>query len=114
MRSAIGIVIPIVNAPQALSARALTTTKPSPASAATTMKRIAAAVAKPDAGPSSSRAISARDFHPERTEAAKITKSWTAPPKTAPGTSHKSPGSHPYWAASTGPIKGPAPAIAAK
>ena len=46
---------PTVNTPHALSASALTTTLPSPASAMTTMKRIATAVTSPRTGPSSSR-----------------------------------------------------------
>ena len=54
-----GIVMPIVKVPHALSASALTTTMPRPASAMTTMKRTAMAPVMPATGPISVRAISA-------------------------------------------------------
>jgi hypothetical protein len=76
--------MPIVNTPHALSASAPTTTRPSPASAMTTMNRIAAAATRPTPGPSSSRAISASERPPRRTDAVKITRSWVAPPSTTP------------------------------
>ena len=41
-------------------------------------------------------------------------KSWTAPARQTPATSQMSPGAKPNWAASTGPISGPAPVMAAK
>jgi hypothetical protein len=59
MNRARGIVAPIVNVPHGLSLRALTTTRPRPASAMTTMKRMARPVVKPATWPISVRAISA-------------------------------------------------------
>ena len=44
----------------------------------------------------------------------KMTKSCTAPPRVTPIKIHKSPGRKPNCAASTGPISGPAPVMAAK
>ena len=111
---AMGMVMPIVKVPHALSRSALTTASPSPASAITMMNRMAIAVVTPATGPISSRAISARDRPPRRVEAHRIMKSWTAPPRQTPMTSHVSPGRYPNCAASTGPIRGPAPVIAAK
>ena len=69
MKIAIGIVAPMVNVPHALSASALTTARPRPASAMTTMKRIAIAPVVPATGPISVRAISASDRPPRRVDA---------------------------------------------
>jgi hypothetical protein len=80
----------------------------------TMMKRIATAAMKPATGPISSRAISASERPPRRVEAHRMMKSWTAPARQTPATSQMSPGAKPNWAASTGPISGPAPVIAAK
>ena len=66
MNSASGIDTPMVNVPQALSCSALTTARPSPASAMTMMKRIAIAAVTPATGPISARAISASDRPPRR------------------------------------------------
>jgi hypothetical protein len=44
----------------------------------------------------------------------RMMKSWTAPPSTTPMTSHSNPGRKPNCAARTGPMRGPAPVIAAK
>lgn len=41
-------------------------------------------------------------------------KSCTAPASTAPSKIHTRPGAKPNWAASVGPTRGPAPAMAAK
>ena len=49
-----------------------------------------------------------------RTDATRMTKSCTAPPRHAPMSSHRKPGRKPNCAASTGPMSGPAPAMAAK
>ena len=65
MKSASGIVTPIVNVPHALSASALTTAMPSPASAMTMMKRIA--IDRGDAGDRTD--LGARDLR-ERAAAA--------------------------------------------
>ena len=78
------------------------------------MNRIAMPATKPESGLISVRAISASDFPLRRMLAARIMKSCTAPPRQTPITSHNNPGRNPNWAASTGPIKGPAPEIAAK
>src|SRR5205085_10558029 len=103
-----------VNVPQADSASALTTTRPRPASAITTMNRTANPATTPDNGLISVRAISASDLPLRLTLATKIIKSCTAPPKVTPITSHHKPDKNPNCAASTGPIRGPAPEMAAK
>ena len=92
MNSASGIELPIVNMPHALSASALTTARPSPASAMTTMKRMAIAAVMPATGPISLRAISASEAPPRRVEAHRMIKSWTAPARQTPATSQMSPG----------------------
>jgi hypothetical protein len=79
-----------------------------------TMKRIATAATNPETPLISVRAISASDFPLRLMLAARIIKSCTAPPRQTPITSHSKPGRKPNWAASTGPIKGPAPEMAAK
>jgi hypothetical protein len=58
--------------------------------------------------------MSARDRPPRRVEAQSDTKSWTAPARQQPATIQMNPGAYPNCAASTGPIRGPAPVIAAK
>ena len=114
MKSASGIEAPIVKVPQALSWRAFTTASPRPASAITMMKRIATAAVAPATGPISARAISASDPPPRRVDAHRMMKSWTAPARQTPATSQIKPGAYPNCAASTGPMSGPAPVIAAK
>ena len=64
--------------------------------------------------PSSSCAISGSDRPLRRIEATRMMKSCTAPANTAPITSQRKPGRKPNCAASTGPSRGPAPAMAAK
>ena len=109
-----GIVIAMVKTPHGLSASALTNATPTPASAMTTMKRMAMAAVKPATGPISIRAISASDLPPRRVDAQSAIMSWTAPARQTPATSQSRPGAKPNWRASTGPISGPGPAIAAK
>jgi hypothetical protein len=92
MNSASGIDTPIVNVPQALSCKALTTARPSPARAITITNRIATPVVTPATGPISARAISASDPPPRRVEAHRTMKSWTAPARQTPATSQISPG----------------------
>jgi hypothetical protein len=114
MNSASGIVTAIVNTPHGLSASAFTNGTPTPESAITMMKRIAMAAVKPASGPISRRAISASDAAPRRVDAHSVIESCTAPARHTPATSHMSPGANPNCAASTGPMSGPGPAIAAK
>ncbi len=64
--------------------------------------------------PTSSRTISARDLPSRLTDANRITKSCTAPPRIAPMRIHSVPGRYPNCAASTGPTSGPGPLIDAK
>ena len=109
-----GMVRKIVNVPHGESASALTTAMPRPARAMTTMKRMAIIAVMPATGLISVRAISASDLPLRRTEEARMTKSCAAPAKTTPKASHSSPGRYPNCAASTGPISGPAPEMAAK
>ena len=111
---AIGMVIAIVNVPHELSRSALTTAKPRPASATMMMMRTAIEATAPATGLISWRAISASDLPWRRTEATSTRKSWTPPARIAPSSIQISPGAYPNWAASTGPISGPAPEIAAK
>jgi hypothetical protein len=73
MKMASGMVTPIVNVPQALSASALTTAMPRPASAITMMKRIAMQAVMPAVGLISERAMSASERPPRRVEAQSAT-----------------------------------------
>ncbi len=104
----------MVNVPQGLFASAFTTARPSPASATMMMKMMANEAARPPTGPISSFAICASDRPRLLTDAARITMSWTAPPKADPIRIQRKPGRYPNCAASMGPMSGPAPAIAAK
>ena len=90
--SASGIDIPIVNVPHALCSSALTTARPRPASAMTTMKRMAIAAVVPATGPISVRAMSASEAPPRRVDAQRMIMSWTAPARHTPPTSQMSPG----------------------
>ena len=55
--------------------------------------------------------ISAMDLPFSLTETTNAPKSWTAPMKIVPKTTHKKAGSHPQNAAIQGPIMGAAPAM---
>ena len=103
------MVTTIVNMPQALSFRALTTTIATPARVATMMKSVAMVVAMPAMGPSRLRAIFGSDRPLKRTEATRTTKSCTPPARQAPMMIQVKPGKNPHWAASTGPIERPRP-----
>ena len=83
---------PMVKVPHALSASALTTASPNPASAMTTMKSTAMAPVVPAAGPISVRAMSASDRPPRRADAQSEMKSWTAPARQQPETIQMKPG----------------------
>ena len=85
-----------------------------PAKATIIINRIANDVVTPVTGPTSRRAITAKDWPLCRIDANKIIKSCTAPANTDPIKIQIKPGPHPYCAAKTGPTNGPAPAIAAK
>ena len=67
--SASGIDIPMVKVPHALCSSALTTARPSPASAMMMMKRMAIAAVVPATGPISERAMSASEAPPRRVDA---------------------------------------------
>ena len=71
-------------------------TKPNPARAITTMKRIATDAMIAAGVPNSRRAISAMDLPSVRTLAAITSMSCTAPARHTPTTSHTSPGAKPY------------------
>jgi len=68
----------------------------------------------PANGPISVLATSASDRPRCRIDATRTVKSCTHPAITAPISSHRNPGAKPNCAASVGPTRGPAPAIAAK
>ena len=104
---AMGMVMPMVKTPQGLLDSALTTTIPSPANVTSKMNRMAIMTTRPEKGPISVRAISARDLPLCRTEATRTVKSCTAPAITAPTTSQISPGANPNCAASVGPDQRP-------
>ena len=114
MNRAIGTVQPMVNTPQGLAERALTTTMPRPARVTSRISSTAPMVTSPANGEISVRATSARDLPLWRMEATRTMKSWTQPQSTAPNTIQKKPGANPNWAARVGPTSGPAPAMAAK
>ena len=88
----IGMVAPIVKVLHALSASALTTAMPSPASAIIRMESTATAAIVPATGPISVRAMSASDRPPRLIDAHSVMKSWTAPARHTPATSQMSPG----------------------
>ena len=108
------MVMAMVNVPHDDSARALTTAMPRPARAMTTMNRMATIAVAPATGEISLRAMSASDLPPRRTDEARMMKSWVAPANTTPSVIHSRPGRNPNCAARTGPIRGPAPEMAAK
>jgi hypothetical protein len=113
-RSAAGIVIATVKVPHGELARAFTTTIPSPARRRIVMKRIAAVAALCATGPISRRDISESEAALWRTDANRMMKSWTAPPRAAPNRIQRAPGRYPNCAARTGPMRGPDAEIAAK
>lgn len=104
----------MVNRPQGLAFRAFTTISASTAMRMIMMKRTASMAVSPAAGEISSLAIWPSDLPFRRREQHRMVRSCTAPPSTTPITSQSVPGRKPNWAASTGPTRGPAPAMAAK
>ena len=104
----------MVKSPQGLAFRAFTTIRASTAIKMIMMKSTASMAVSPAAGEISSLAIWPRDLPSRRREQQRMVRSWTAPPSTTPITSQRVPGKKPNCAASTGPTRGPAPAMAAK
>jgi len=78
------------------------------------MKSTAIMATMPAKGLISVPATSASERPPCRTEATSTVKSCTHPASSAPINSHRNPGAKPNCAASVGPTRGPAPAMAAK
>ena len=93
---------------------ALTTTKPRPARAMTTMNRMAADTTTAAGLPSSVRAISASDLPPRRTDAASTSMSCTAPARQTPITSQSKPGHVAVLDGQHRTDQRPAPEMAAK
>jgi hypothetical protein len=79
-----GIVMAMVKRPQGLSARALTTTRPSTARRMVMIARIETMATRPTTGLTSSFSIWPTDFPPRRIEANMTMASWTPPPRVAP------------------------------
>ena len=73
----------IVNIPHALSLSALTTTIPMLAKIVMIINNVAIDVVTPESLPMFVRAISGRDKPSWRTDAQRMTKSWTAPARQA-------------------------------
>ena len=92
MNTAIGMVATIVNVPHALSRSALTTTSPTTARRMIMISSTVTSAVKPPRVPISSRAIWPSDLPSRRIEQNRITKSCTAPPRTAPIMIHSVPG----------------------
>lgn len=109
-----GIVARTVKVFTGLMKSALTTARDNPARVNIRMNRIESEAISPARFPISSPAIRERLFPSNLTDAKSTTISWTAPATTAPIRIQIRPGRYPNWAARTGPISGPAPAIAAK
>ncbi len=92
MKMAIGIVAAIVKVPQGLPASAFTTTSETTASRIIMISKTVISAMMPPTLPTSSRAIWPSDLPSRRMEAKRMTKSCTAPPKTAPMMIHSVPG----------------------
>ena len=89
---AIGIVSPMVTVPQGLCCSAFTTTRASTEMRMIMMPSTATSAVVPATRPISSRAMRPSDLPSRRTEAARMTKSCTAPPRTTPTMIHSAPG----------------------
>jgi hypothetical protein len=114
MSIAIGMVSPMVTVPHGLALSAFTTTRARTEMRTIMMPSTATRAVKPATVPISSFAICPRERPLRRTEAARMTKSCTAPPSTTPTMIQSAPGRNPNCAASVGPTSGPGPAMAAK
>jgi len=114
MNRAIGMVIAIEKMPHGLSASAFTTMSASTAMMIDMIASVATSAATPPTTPNSSLAIWPSERPRRRIEKNSTSQSCTAPAATAPTMIQIVPGRYPICAASTGPTRGPAPAIAAK
>ncbi len=85
---AIGIVAATEEVAHGLCFIALTTTRPSTAIRMTMIISTPNSAVMPPTGPISSRAILPSEWPSRRSDAPRITKSWTHPPSTAPITIH--------------------------
>lgn len=92
MNRAIGMVQPIENTPQGLSASALTTIRASTARTIIIMTKTTTIAMAPPTGPISSRAICPIDLPPRRIEKNSTSMSWTPPATTTPKMIHMVPG----------------------
>ena len=106
--------MPMVNVPHALSRSAFTTASPSPASAMTTMNRMAIAAVMPGDRADLGRAISASDRPPRAGRGQEDDEVVDGAAEADADDQPEKPGQKPNCAASTGPMSGPAPVIAAK
>ncbi|MNP62212.1 hypothetical protein D3C76_1574700 [compost metagenome] len=104
----------MVNKPQGLSARALTTTSASADRMIIITPSAPSMVITPAKAPSSCLAISPSERPSRRVEMNRIRKSCTAPASITPTRIQIVPGRKPICAARIGPTSGPAPAMAAK
>jgi len=89
---AMGMVRPMVTVPHGLCCSAFTTTSASTEMRMIMMPSTATSAVAPATGPISSRAMRPSDLPSRRTEAARITKSCTAPPSTTPTMIQRAPG----------------------
>ena len=92
MRKAMGMVAETVKTPHGLSASTFTTTSARTARRMIMIARMAKVPMMPAVVLISSRSICASDLPSRRMEAARITKSCTAPPRTTPMRIHSVPG----------------------
>ncbi len=92
MKTAIGIVMRMVNVPQGLPLRAFTTTSPTTASRTIMIKSTVTSETNPPTLPISSRAIWPSVLPSRRMEQKRMIKSWTAPASTAPNKIQSVPG----------------------
>ncbi len=92
MNNAIGMVAAIVNVPHGLPLSALTTTRATTASKTIIISSTVMSETIPPTLPISSRAICPSVLPSRRIEQNKMTKSCTAPPRTAPNRIHNTPG----------------------
>jgi len=95
MMRAMVMVLPMVNTPHGLPAKAFTTTIPRPANVTGRINSTAIMATCPAKRLISVRAISDSERPLCRNEAVRTMKSWTQPANTAPISSHRNPGAKP-------------------